>query len=64
MVVMVEPLEGEVTFVKACKHFFGEERPVTFEEFKTLPDADREEIRGMLIGCGYNIAPLLHRNVS
>lgn len=51
------PLVGEVTFVKACKHFFEGEK-VTFDEFKALSMDERQELRTMLIDAGYEVAPL------
>ncbi len=54
------PLE-EISFVKAMQGYFSEPpfgKKLEIREFKELTLKDREELREMLIGAGYNVAPM------
>ena len=54
------PLE-EISFVKAMQGYFStppHAKKLEIREFKELTLKDREELREMLIGAGYNVAPL------
>jgi hypothetical protein len=56
----VIPLE-EISFVKAMQGYFStppHAKKLEIREFKELTLKDREELREMLIGAGYNVAPL------
>jgi hypothetical protein len=51
----------QISFIKACQDFFT--RPpfgkrIEIPEFKALTQQDKHELREMLIGEGYNVAPL------
>jgi hypothetical protein len=51
----------EVSMVKACQDFFSTGRygkKIEIAEFKALTRQDKEELREMLIGEGYNVLPL------
>lgn len=52
----------QISFIKACKMFFGNgkhSRDLTIPEFKELTQEDKIELREMLIGEGYDVAPLV-----
>jgi hypothetical protein len=52
----------QVSFVKACQLFFSEGeygKKIEITELKALTRADREELRELLIGEGYDVAELL-----
>ena len=52
----------EMSIVKACQEFFSSPphaRKVTIPEFKDLTQEDKEDLRQMLIGEGYNVKPLI-----
>jgi hypothetical protein len=52
-------LNGEVTFIKALRDFFvNDRRPLTVPEMKALTTQDREELREELIKVGYDVVPL------
>ena len=49
-----------MSFVKAVKLFFEGDpygRKVEIAEFQALTDNDREDLRGLLLGEGYNVRP-------
>jgi hypothetical protein len=51
----------QISFIKACQDFFT--RPpfgkrIEIPEFKALAWEDKVELREMLIGEGYDVAPL------
>lgn len=51
----------EMSFVKACQDFFTKDpfgKKIEISEFKELTRQDKEELREMLIGQGYNVAQL------
>jgi hypothetical protein len=51
----------KVSFVKACQDFFTKPpfgKKVEISEFKDLTRKDKEELREMLIGEGYDVADL------
>jgi hypothetical protein len=55
------PLQGEVSFVKACQDFFTQEplgKKVSMDEFKALSREDKVELREELIKQGYNVSEL------
>lgn len=50
-----------ISFVKAAQDFFTKDphgRKIEIPEFKALTREDKEELREMLIGEGYDIQPL------
>lgn len=49
-------LVGCISWVKACKDFFGD---VTIQEFKALTPQDKIELHEMLAGVGYDLEPLV-----
>lgn len=54
-------LAGSVSFVKACQDFFSSDpygRKVEIGEFKKLERKDKEDLRDMLIGVGYDVEEL------
>ena len=54
-------IHGKVSFVKACQDFFTQEpfgRKIEIPEFKALSQEDKEELRQLLIGQGYDVAEL------
>lgn len=57
---MVE-VENQVSFVKACKTFFEtgkHSRKVEIAEFRELTQADKVELRDLLIGEGFDVAEI------
>jgi hypothetical protein len=51
----------EMSFVAACQHFFGTGRygkKIAIQEFKALTQEDKQELRELLIGEGYNVREL------
>lgn len=54
-------MEGQRSFVSACKHFFEtgpHGRKVEIPEFRALTDDDKIELREALIAEGYDVAPI------
>jgi hypothetical protein len=54
-------MNPSVSLVKSCQEFFSigrYGRKIDIPEFKALTRKDKEELREMLIGEGYNILPL------
>jgi hypothetical protein len=54
---MAEP----TSLVKSCQDFFSNGRhgrKIDIPEFRMLTRQDKEELREMLIGQGYNVLPL------
>jgi hypothetical protein len=52
----------QISLVKACMDFFTKEpygRKVEVPEFKMLTWEDKNELRDMLIGQGYDVAELV-----
>jgi hypothetical protein len=50
----------EISFVKAMQGYFSQPpfgKKLEISEFKQLTPKDREELREMLIGAGYNVSP-------
>jgi hypothetical protein len=50
-----------VSLVKSCQEFFSmgrHGRKIEIPEFKALTRQDKEELREMLIGEGYDVLPL------
>lgn len=57
---MTVPTE-EISFVKAAQDFFTKNpngKKIEISEFKALTHEDKVELREMLIGQGYNVAPM------
>lgn len=51
----------QISFVKACQDFFTKPpfgKKIEISEFKDLSHEDKVELREMLIGQGYDVAPL------
>jgi hypothetical protein len=51
----------EMSFVAACQHFFSTGRygkKIAIQEFKALTQEDKQELRELLIGEGYNVREL------
>lgn len=54
-------ITGPVSFVKACQDYFTSPphgRKVEIGEFKELTRTDKEHLRDMLIGVGYEVEEL------
>lgn len=50
--------KGCISWVAACKDFFGD---VTIPEFKSLSPEDKRDLHGMLEAEGYELHPLLDK---
>jgi hypothetical protein len=56
-----------VSLVKSCQEFFSlgrHGRKIEIPEFKALTRQDKEDLREMLIGEGYNVLPLPTEDTS
>lgn len=49
----------QISFIKAMQDFFSDAKKIEIPEFKQLTHEDKVEFREMLIGEGYNVAPLV-----
>jgi hypothetical protein len=52
------PLNGPVSFVKACKHYFDMQGTEMIADFRKLSHTDKSELREELIRVGYEVDPL------